>query len=457
MKRKLVAGLLAVVLTLGTLTGCGSSEGAKGETAPAAEGSADAAEAETADTAEAENAESASGEREKVVFWYSHTNEEGKAFEETIKAFNESQDKYEVEGLSVMDKQKIIVALAGSEAPDVVEVSNQDIIAYANSGLVESISDMAEADGYDLGSIYAAQALDSNAVGDVVYGVPFASQIIQMFYNKDILEEIGYSEPPKTMEELYEMAEKATEVDADGNITRLGYPLFPLASARQELIYAFGGRWWSEDGQTLTPDDPLILDSLNMNMKFREKYGVEKVQAFVASANTNRYTENDMFFAGRQLFRFDGPWLATMAADWGPDVNYGVALMPGTEANPDLLGSSRYETNSLGIPVVANNKAGAWEFAKFFTNSEATKETLMAIGNLPTTLELYEDPDILGMPNFEVFVEALKTENGVQYPKIADLAKYTSLIEEYLDYVYNGIKTPEEAMSELAEQAKILQ
>ena len=179
---------------------------------------------------------------------------------------------------------------------------------------------MAEADGYDLGSIYAAQALDSNAVGDVVYGVPFASQIIQMFYNKDILEEIGYSEPPKTMEELYEMAEKATEVDADGNITRLGYPLFPLASARQELIYAFGGRWWSEDGQTLTPDDPLILDSLNMNMKFREKYGVEKVQAFVASANTNRYTENDMFFAGKQLFRFDGPWLATMAADWGPDM-----------------------------------------------------------------------------------------------------------------------------------------
>lgn len=459
MKRKLVAGLLAVVLTLGTLAGCGSSGNTSEETAPAAaDEGADAGTEEAADTAgDTAEAESSSGEREKVVFWYSHTNEEGKAFEETIKAFNESQDKYEVEGLSVMDKQKIIVALAGSDAPDVVEVSNQDIISYANSGLVESISDMAAADGYDLTSIYSAQALDSNTLDDVVYGVPFASQIIQMFYNKDILEEIGYSEPPKTMEELYEMAEKATEVDADGNITRLGYPLFPLASARQELIYAFGGRWWSEDGQTLTPDDPLILDSLNMNMKFREKYGVEKVQAFVASANTNRYTENDMFFAGKQLFRFDGPWLATMAADWGPDVNYGVALIPGTEANPDLLGSSRYETNSLGIPVVANNKEGAWEFAKFFTNSEATKETLMEIGNLPTTLELYDDPDILGMPNFEVFVEALKTENGVQYPKIADFAKYTSLIEEYLDYVYNGIKTPEEAMAELAEQAKMLQ
>lgn len=81
----------------------------------------------------------------------------------------------------------------------------------------------------------------------------------------------------------------------------------------------------------------------------------------------------------------------------------------------------------------------------------------MEIGNLPTQLNLYEDADILAMPNYEVFIDALKKENGVQYPKIADLSKYTSLIEEYLDYVYNGIKTPEDAMAELAEQAKLLQ
>lgn len=441
MKRKLIAGFLAAVMTLGTLAGCGGSSN----------------EGEETTSQDSETQEEASGEKEKIVFWCSHTSEEAKAFEAAIAAFNESQDKYEVEGLSVMDKQKIIVALSGSDAPDVVEVSNQDIISYANSGLVEDLDSMASEDGYDLEGIYAGQALESNTVEDTLYGLPFAAQIIQMFYNKDILEEIGYTEPPKTMEELYEMAEKATEVDADGNITRLGYPLFPLASARQELIYSFGGRWWSEDGETLTPDDPLILDSLNMNMQFREKYGVEKVQAFVASANTNRYTENDMFFAGKQLFRFDGPWLATMAADWGPDVNYGVALTPGTEANPDLQGTSRYETNSLAIPVVANNKEGAWEFAKFFTNSDSTKDTLMEIGNLPTQLNLYEDADILAMPNYEVFIDALKKENGVQYPKIADLSKYTSLIEEYLDYVYNGIKTPEDAMAELAEQAKLLQ
>ncbi|QOV18722.1 extracellular solute-binding protein [Blautia liquoris] len=441
MKKKVIAGFLAVVLAMGTFAGCGGTDGKTNENSGK----------------KAENSKDTSGKKEKVVFWYSHTSEEGKAFEEAIQAFNESQDKYEVEGLSAMDKQKIIVALSGSDAPDVVEVTNQDIISYAKSGLIESVSDLAKEDGYDANSIFAKQALESNTIDDTLYALPFAAQIIQMFYNKDILKEIGYSEPPKTMEELYEMAEKATQVDESGNITRLGYPLFPLASARQELVYSFGGKWWSDDGKTLTPDDPLILDSLNMNMKFREKYGIEKVQAFVASANTNRYTENDMFFAGKQLFRFDGPWLATMAADWGPDVNYDVALTPGTEENPDLQGTSRYETNSLAIPVVANNKEGAWEFAKFFTDSDSTKETLMAIGNLPTKLDLYDDKDMLAMQNYDVFIEALKKENGIQYPKIADLAKYTSLIDEYLDYVYNGIKTPEDAMKELTEQTKLLE
>jgi multiple sugar transport system substrate-binding protein len=402
-------------------------------------------------------ADNTNADKQKVVFWYNHTGDEAACFETAIKAYNESQDKYEVEGLSVTDKQKVIVAISGNEAPDVIEGSNQDVISYASNGLVEAISDLAEADNYTLSDVFSKQSLEANTINGKMYGMPYASMIIQMYYNKDILQEIGYSEPPKTMEELYEMAVKATEVDENGTISRLGYPLFPLASARQELNYAFGGRWWAEDGKTLTPDNPALLDSLNMNVKYRSLYGIEKVQEFVATANTNRYTENDMFFAGKQLFRFDGTWLAAMIKNFNSDVNYGVALIPGTAAHPELQGTSRYETNSLTIPVVAAQKEGAYDFIKFFTNSDTTKELLIGMANLPAQVAFYEDADILAQPNVDIFINALKTENGIMYPTIEDLSKYTSLIDEHLDYVYNGMKTPEEAMKELAEQAKLLQ
>ncbi len=441
--KKQLAAIMAATMMMGTLAACGG--GASTATSAADSTATSAASAES------------SGEKTKITFWYSHSGDEAAAFEQAIASYNASQDKVEVEGLSVTDKQKIIVALSGSEAPDVIEVSNQDIINYANNGLIETLNDKADADGYDVAGTYSAQALTANTLNDDLYGMPLAAMIIEMFYNKDILAEIGYDAPPTTMEELYEMAVKATELDADGNITRLGYPLFPLASARQEGIYAFGGRWWAEDGTTLTPDDPGILDSLHMNVEYRSLYGIDKVNEFVATANTNRYTENDMFFAGKQLFRFDGTWLDAMIKANNADLNYGVALIPGTEAHPEDQGSSRYETNSLAIPVTCQNEDAAWDFIKYFTNSDATKQLLISMANLPVLPTLYDDPDMLAaMPSAEIFIDALKKENGIQYATIADLSQYTSLINEELDYVYNGSKTPEEAMAELKTRSETL-
>lgn len=441
--KKQLAAIMAATMMMGTLAACGG-------------GASTATSATDSTTTSAASAES-SGEKTKITFWYSHSGDEAAAFEQAIASYNASQNKVEVEGLSVTDKQKIIVALSGSEAPDVIEVSNQDIINYANNGLIETLNDKADADGYDVAGTYSAQALTANTLNDDLYGMPLAAMIIEMFYNKDILAEIGYDAPPTTMEELYEMAVKATELDADGNITRLGYPLFPLASARQEGIYAFGGRWWAEDGTTLTPDDPGILDSLHMNVEYRSLYGIDKVNEFVATANTNRYTENDMFFAGKQLFRFDGTWLDAMIKANNADLNYGVALIPGTEAHPEDQGSSRYETNSLAIPVTCQNEDAAWDFIKYFTNSDATKQLLISMANLPVLPTLYDDPDMLAaMPSAEIFIDALKKENGIQYATIADLSQYTSLINEELDYVYNGSKTPEEAMAELKTRSETL-
>lgn len=395
------------------------------------------------------------GKKTVITFWYAYKGDEAAAFEKAIAAYNAGQSKYTVQGLSVTDQQKLIVALASNEAPDIFTLSNQDVINYQSNGLLQGFKKFIDAEKYNLG-IYSDKSLEANSISGELYAFPISGYTIQMFYNKDILKEIGYSEPPKTMEEMYEMAVKATTVDAQGNITRLGYPLFPLASARQELIYGFGGRWWAADGKTLTPQNPGVLESLNMNVKYRKLYGIEKVNAFVATANTNRYTEQDMFFAGKQLFRLDGSWLPTMMKNFKSTVNYGIALIPGTKAHPEAQGTSRYETSSIAIPITAKNKDGAWDFAKWLSNAEGNKILLSGIGNLPALKALYTDPEILAKPGFPEFIKALELEKGIQYPKMAEFAKYVSLINEHLDYVYSGMQTPEKAMENLAKQAKNL-
>jgi multiple sugar transport system substrate-binding protein len=396
------------------------------------------------------------GSRPQVItFWYNNTGDEALVYEQAIAAYNASQSRYKVEGLSVNDQQKLIVALASNEAPDVVKGSNSQVISYQGNGLLASLKPFIDRERFDT-SIYSAKSIEANLVKGEVFGLPLTAYSIQMFYNRDLLNAAGYAEPPKTVEDLYEMAVAATKLDAAGNIDILGYPLFPLASARQELIYAFGGRWWAEDGKTLTPQSRGVIESLTYNVRYRRLYGIDRVQAFVATANTNRYSENDMFFAGKQLFRLDGSWLPTMMQNFGSTVRYGIALIPGTRANPELRGTSRFETDSVFIPVTAAHKDGAWDFIKWFCGPAGAKIVDVGTGNLPALKSLYQDADILAKPGFAEFIDSLKEEKGIQYPVITDFAEYTSLLNEYLDYVYSGQQSPEAAMSALAERAKTL-
>lgn len=421
--KKVVSSVLALILLITALAGLGS---AVAETAP-----------------------------QKVVFWYNNSGDEALVYEQAIQAYNASQTAYQVEGLSVTDAQKLIVAMSSNEAPDVIKISNQDVVQYQANGLLENLQTSIDAEAFDM-SIYSDKSVEANTLEGAVYALPLSAYTIQMFYNKDLLAAAGYAEPPKTVEEMYDMAVKATVIGADGNIDVLGYPLFPYASARQELNYAFGGRWWDENSKP-TPQNEGILASLTLNVQYRNLYGIDKVNAFVASANTNRYTEQDMFFAGKQLFRLDGSWLPTMMQNFGSSVNYGITLIPGTNANPDLRGTSRYETDSIAVPAMAANKAGAWDFTKWLCGMEGAKIIDVGTGNLPALKALYDDADVLAKPGFAEFIDALKLEKGIQYPKMADFSEYTSMINAALDEVYAGTKAPADALAELADLSSSLQ
>lgn len=444
MRKRVISSVLTLSIAAAALAGCGASS-------DSAATQAQNAAAQSEDAGQEGQAGEALGDAETIVFWYNNTGDEAKVYEEAVAAYNASQSKYKVEGLSVTDAQKLIVAMSSNEAPDVIKISNQTVIQYTKNGLLESIQDLIDQEGYDT-SDYSEQALEANRVDGALYGLPFDAYTIQMFYNKTLLKEAGYSEPPKTMEEMYEMAVKATKLDDSGNIDVLGYPLFPYASARQELIYGFGGRWWDENSKP-SPENSGILDSLTMNVAFRNEFGGKALDGFIGTANTNRYTEQDMFFQGKQLFRLDGSWLPTMMKNFNSTVDWGITLVPGTEAHPEYRGTSRFETDSVAIPAMAAHKEGAWDFTKWLCGEEGAKIIDLGTGNLPALKALYDDSDILAVPGFAEFIEALKEEKGVQYPQMTDYDEYMNLVNAALDTVYAGTQTPEAAMADLAKQS----
>jgi multiple sugar transport system substrate-binding protein len=157
------------------------------------------------------------------------------------------------------------------------------------------------------------------------------------------------------------------------------------------------------------------------------------------------------------LFRLDGSWLPTMMQNFNSTVNWGITYIPSPAAKPNERGTSRYETDSLFIPTVAEHKEGAWDFIKFMAGPVGAKIIDVETGNLPALKALYSDPDVLAKPGFKEFIDALQLEKGIQYPALRDFSEFTSLQNEYLDYVYAGTQTPEQAMAALADRVKNFQ
>lgn len=396
-----------------------------------------------------------SGEREEITFWYRHKGDEAIAVENIIATYNASQDKYHVTGLSANDAQKVLVAVSSGTGPDVYEVASAQFPTFVAQGLLESLDDYVKKDNIDVDNIFVEKAALAGTANGVRYSLPLAAYNIELFYNKDLLAEAGYTEPPKTIEEMYEMAVKATKLDSEGNIEVLGYPLFPFLSAKWELTYAWGGRWWNEDRTEYTPENPGNLLALEKNVEYRNLYGIKKVQAFISTANTNRYTEKDMFFQGKQLFRIDGAWLPTMMKNYNLDVNWGVCLVPGQEGSES--GVSRYDVNHVAIMSTSKHKEGAWDFCKWLATGAGAKAWDMMLVNPPALKENFNDADIQNSINgFEVFMEASEAGVGINYPIVPNYTEYASLIDEYLDYAYSGDKTPQEAINGLIEATKRL-
>ncbi len=211
-----------------------------------------------------------------------------------------------------------------------------------------------------------------------LYGVPDAFESRALIYNKDWLRRAGYvdergeARPPRTWEELSDMAEKLTERDEAGRIRRLGFA--PLAGAATLYLYGWqnGAELLSEDGRTVTLNHPRFVGALEWVRSVYDRVGgIGGVAAFDSVAQGG---ELDPFVAGKIALKVDGFWTAQYGfAQYGDRVNYGVAPMPMPARE---LAAGRAPVGWIGgwcyaIPRKAKHPEAAWELVRFLASPRA--------------------------------------------------------------------------------------
>ncbi|HMP90190.1 MAG TPA: extracellular solute-binding protein [Kiritimatiellia bacterium] len=209
------------------------------------------------------------------------------------------------------------------------------------------------------------------------YGIPNNADNRVLLYNKDMLvrygfvDENGEARPPQTWEELEEMALTMTERDAAGNLQRVGF----IPNYGNTFLYMYGwmagGEFMSDDGLTVTLNDPNILYALDyVTSLYDQLGGAREVDSFQSTFQRDAL---DPFIMGKVAMKIDGVWVMSSLARYGRDLNVGAAPPPLPKAE---LEKGRHPISWIGgwayaIPSTAQEKDAAWELIRFLSSRRA--------------------------------------------------------------------------------------
>ncbi len=217
------------------------------------------------------------------------------------------------------------------------------------------------------------EAVYSNPVNGAhaLYGIPADTDNRVLLYNKDILARHGYTNAPRTWEELEEMAVQMTERDDKGRIKTIGF----IPNYGNSWLYMYGwqagGEFMSADGRRSTLNDPAIAKALTFMTDVYEKLGGAKnVYAF---QSTFQGEALDPFIQGKVGMKIDGVWVMSSLAFYGRDLNLGAAPapMPAEELAKGRQPISWLAGWAWAVPSTAREKSGAWELIRFLSSRRA--------------------------------------------------------------------------------------
>ncbi len=283
-----------------------------------------------------------------------------------------------------------------------------------------------------------------------IYGVPWYTDAGLLYYRQDLLEKAGYSEPPKTWDELQEMANKVQQDEGIKN----GYV---FQGAEYEGGVCNGLEYiWSHGGDVLDPNDPskVIIDSPESAAGLATYRSM--VESGAAPQAVLQYKEDEShssFLNGEAVFIRNWPYMYSLAGSTDyPDVKpeqVGVAPLPVDPGNQSYstLGGWNFLINTA-----SDKQDQAWEFIRFMTAPEQQKFRAVEGSFLPTRQSLYDDTEITeNVPVARLGKEAI-IENSTPRPVSPFYSDVSLELAAGFNSALAGDTSPEETVNTLQEE-----
>ena len=328
-----------------------------------------------------------------------------------------------VEAIALREHEKRIALglTSGSAGPLVIELPGSTASRYIENELLPAAPDDVAAfvkDPANFGPFF----IDAVSKDGTVYGVPLFRGQGSLFYNTDMFKAAGLTEPPKTMEEYTQYAEKLTQRDANGNPTVSGWSM-RLSGGGQGIAEKFWINLFQYGGNVLVQD---------ANGKWKADYaneaGRKALKQYLENVHVAKTVTPEMpadaeaFERGQTAMFIRESWVIGDIAAKAPDLNYATAPLP--------RGSIALPTN-LYVSAEGDDAKVAWEFTEAANSPENLVWLLQNVGWLPN-------------------------RSGVDYSVVTDkvpaFGAFVNYPEDYEFFTLPAIGPIEEVLTRLAAQ-----
>jgi ABC-type glycerol-3-phosphate transport system substrate-binding protein len=294
-------------------------------------------------------------------------------WEQIIADFEEQHDGITVD-LEVQSwdniNDVIRTKVQSNAAPDILNIDA--FAGFADDDLLYAVPDVVSEDTLaDFQDSFAENA----SIDGTMYGLPLIASARTMFYNIDLFDEAGVSEPPTTWDELLDAAERIDALGSD--IYGYGMPLGSEEAQAETSIWTFGnGGSWA-DGDEITVLTPENLEAVEY-MKTVIDAGVTQPDP----GATDRTPMFDVFFAGKMGMVQGLPPTVGQIEERSPDLNYATAPIPTKDGSPMTLGVADH---LMAFKNDESKQDAIRAFLDYFFSAEVYTNFVDTEGFLPTT------------------------------------------------------------------------
>jgi multiple sugar transport system substrate-binding protein/sn-glycerol 3-phosphate transport system substrate-binding protein len=282
-----------------------------------------------------------------ITYWYQHTQGREVALKKMIDRFNATNQwgitvKGEYAGGYSDIVNKMTAGIAGGNTPDLVVAYQNESAIYEQSDALVDLNPYVADQKFGISKDeltdyfpgFLAQDINPQ-FGNKRLGWPPNRSIEMLYYNADWLKALGIAAPPKTWDEFYEDAKKATN-SAKGTY---GYAISLDASNVFALVIGRGGDFQSPGGSGYSLDTPQLRASFAFFQKLLKDGYAKKI--------AEQYGEQTDFANQKVLFTMSSTsgipfYDAAVQKGAKGAFAWSVAPIPYTTAKPvlDIYGAS---------------------------------------------------------------------------------------------------------------------